>query len=448
MEIKRLVLLKRLGSMNEECDKSHELMSGASLETHSPLIDTNGSGSDGEDDNIDIIDDDDEEEDEPSEEECEEDILARSRNHTPSTTPLDADGIGKSFTIAAILGLKKKQQQQDGHNLNDVMNLSLNHAESRQSAFQPRITVRDAESISDGSPLESVNVHHHPASQQPTSNSSLAALQTLHHMHVAAAGSGFAASPHQFHQHHPTGGGGGGGGVNAAGGVPMHGHHPHHNRLNDHAHPHSPQQQQQQQQSHLPNHHHHQFNHHHHHHHHHLAMAAHHHAQNHNREKYKDLGKKASLSASSALKSKRVRTIFTPEQLERLEAEFERQQYMVGPERLYLAHTLQLTEAQVKVWFQNRRIKWRKHHLEITQQRLALIRQRQIANGVVPPQAAGPHNNINGGDQASPSSSGGMPQQQQMMTGGRMMVGGSPESPELTICTDSLETRSVSESDD
>lgn len=48
-------------------------------------------------------------------------------------------------------------------------------------------------------------------------------------------------------------------------------------------------------------------------------------------------------------KSKRVRTIFTPEQLERLEAEFERQQYMVGPERLYLAHTLQLTEAQVKV---------------------------------------------------------------------------------------------------
>lgn len=85
--------------------------------------------------------------------------------------------------------------------------------------------------------------------------------------------------------------------------------------------------------------------------------------------------------SQSSLKSKRVRTIFTPEQLERLEAEFERQQYMVGPERLYLAHTLQLTEAQVKVWFQNRRIKWRKHHLEMTQQRLAILRnQRQIPN--------------------------------------------------------------------
>ncbi|ODM98024.1 Homeobox protein not2 [Orchesella cincta] len=75
-----------------------------------------------------------------------------------------------------------------------------------------------------------------------------------------------------------------------------------------------------------------------------------------------------------AAKSKRVRTIFTPEQLERLEAEFERQQYMVGPERLYLASSLYLTEAQVKVWFQNRRIKWRKQHLEMEQQRLALYR--------------------------------------------------------------------------
>ncbi|CAG9574261.1 unnamed protein product [Danaus chrysippus] len=81
--------------------------------------------------------------------------------------------------------------------------------------------------------------------------------------------------------------------------------------------------------------------------------------------------------ANSSGRSKRIRTIFTPEQLERLEAEFERQQYMVGPERLYLAHALQLTEAQVKVWFQNRRIKWRKHHLEVTQQRLAVLQRHR-----------------------------------------------------------------------
>ncbi|CAJ0942119.1 unnamed protein product, partial [Ranitomeya imitator] len=59
-------------------------------------------------------------------------------------------------------------------------------------------------------------------------------------------------------------------------------------------------------------------------------------------------------------KLKRIRTVFTPEQLEKLEKDFLKQQYMVGTERVDLAATLGLTETQVKVWFQNRRIKWRK----------------------------------------------------------------------------------------
>ncbi|XP_039397443.1 homeobox protein not2-like [Mauremys reevesii] len=69
-------------------------------------------------------------------------------------------------------------------------------------------------------------------------------------------------------------------------------------------------------------------------------------------------------------KSKRVRTIFTSEQLARLEKEFARQQYMVGTERCLLASALHLTEEQVKVWFQNRRIKWRKQSLEQQQAKL------------------------------------------------------------------------------
>ncbi|XP_044007361.1 homeobox protein Hox-D3-like [Aphidius gifuensis] len=77
-------------------------------------------------------------------------------------------------------------------------------------------------------------------------------------------------------------------------------------------------------------------------------------------------------------KSKRIRTIFTAEQLERLEGEFTRTQYMVGPERLYLAHSLRLTEAQVKVWFQNRRIKWRKIHHEQQSQRVSELRQQTL----------------------------------------------------------------------
>ncbi|CAN2388298.1 Homeodomain [Pristimantis euphronides] len=67
---------------------------------------------------------------------------------------------------------------------------------------------------------------------------------------------------------------------------------------------------------------------------------------------------------TGAFKMKRVRTVFTPEQLERLEQEFLKQQYMVGTERVDLAAALHLTETQVKVWFQNRRIKWRKQSLE------------------------------------------------------------------------------------
>ncbi|KAG8034044.1 hypothetical protein G9C98_008525 [Cotesia typhae] len=86
------------------------------------------------------------------------------------------------------------------------------------------------------------------------------------------------------------------------------------------------------------------------------------------------------LNMTNPGKTKRVRTIFTAEQLERLEGEFARTQYMVGPERLYLAHSLRLTEAQVKVWFQNRRIKWRKVHHEQQTQRVNELRQRSLSS--------------------------------------------------------------------
>uniref|UniRef100_A0A3P8XBG4 Homeobox domain-containing protein n=2 Tax=Esox lucius TaxID=8010 RepID=A0A3P8XBG4_ESOLU len=72
-------------------------------------------------------------------------------------------------------------------------------------------------------------------------------------------------------------------------------------------------------------------------------------------------------------KFKRMRTSFTNEQLDRLEKEFARQQYMVGSERFLLASALQLTEVQVKVWFQNRRIKWRKQSLEQQQAKLVKL---------------------------------------------------------------------------
>ncbi|XP_063608670.1 homeobox protein notochord-like [Penaeus indicus] len=64
-------------------------------------------------------------------------------------------------------------------------------------------------------------------------------------------------------------------------------------------------------------------------------------------------------------KIKRHRTVFTDSQLQRLEEEFQRQQYLVGPERRSLASQLELSELQLKVWFQNRRIKWRKNQANV-----------------------------------------------------------------------------------
>ncbi|KAL4231511.1 Ventral anterior homeobox 1 [Mactra antiquata] len=57
---------------------------------------------------------------------------------------------------------------------------------------------------------------------------------------------------------------------------------------------------------------------------------------------------------------KRARTTFSPDQLFELEREFQRNQYLVGKERTDLAKRLRLSETQVKVWFQNRRTKYKR----------------------------------------------------------------------------------------
>ncbi|EFO21653.1 homeobox domain-containing protein [Loa loa] len=59
-------------------------------------------------------------------------------------------------------------------------------------------------------------------------------------------------------------------------------------------------------------------------------------------------------------KGRKQRTIYGVSQTKILEKAFEEQQYMVGTEREMLAERLGLSEAQVRVWFQNRRSKWRK----------------------------------------------------------------------------------------
>ncbi|KAM7377335.1 hypothetical protein PAMA_013903 [Pampus argenteus] len=79
---------------------------------------------------------------------------------------------------------------------------------------------------------------------------------------------------------------------------------------------------------------HHHHPHHHHHHHHHQATAD-----------------------TKAMAKKKTRTIFSKRQIFQLEATFDMKRYLSSSERACLAGSLQLTETQVKIWFQNRRNK-------------------------------------------------------------------------------------------
>ncbi|XP_006642283.2 homeobox protein BarH-like 2 [Lepisosteus oculatus] len=68
----------------------------------------------------------------------------------------------------------------------------------------------------------------------------------------------------------------------------------------------------------------------------------------------------AEQSAPRLKKPRRSRTIFTELQLMGLEKKFQRQKYLSTPDRLDLAQSLGLTQLQVKTWYQNRRMKWKK----------------------------------------------------------------------------------------
>ncbi|ENN76599.1 hypothetical protein YQE_06898, partial [Dendroctonus ponderosae] len=88
---------------------------------------------------------------------------------------------------------------------------------------------------------------------------------------------------------------------------------------------------------------------------------------------------------------KRVRTQYTSEQLMQLEGEFDKGNYLNRTSRIRLSQELKLTEKQIKVWFQNRRMKNKKENSALGDRNVSSSHSFYRGNGDNNPSAEYPN---------------------------------------------------------
>ena len=100
-------------------------------------------------------------------------------------------------------------------------------------------------------------------------------------------------------------------------------------------------------------------------------------------------------------RKKKTRTVFSRSQVFQLESTFDMKRYLSSSERAGLAAALHLTETQVKIWFQNRRNKWKRQlaaeleaanmvHAAQRLVRVPILYHHQHQHTVQPPPPAAP----------------------------------------------------------